>query len=178
VTRLVVCRHADPDDPKAAEALAYVLQFLPLAAVHTSPLPRAQTTAAAVVRPHALTPIVAEALREIDLGEVEGKAFDEYPPELKETLLRDSTLARFPGGETFAELQRRVCEAVDEIVARHDGATVAVITHAGPIRALLAAWLDIAGDAIFRLDQRYGSVNVVDWIDGVPLVRLVNGSRP
>ena len=50
--------------------------------------------------------------------------------------------------------------------------------NAGAIRALLAAWLHIADDAIFRIDQRYGSVNVVDWIDGVPLVRLVNGTRP
>jgi hypothetical protein len=53
--------------------------------------------------------------------------------------------------------------------------TIAAVTHAGSIRAALAAWLHIADEAIFRVDQRYAAVNVVDWIDGVPLVRLVNG---
>jgi probable phosphoglycerate mutase len=178
MSRLVICRHADPGDPTGAAALAHVLEPLRLGAVHTSPLARARETAAAVARPHALMPAVAEGLREIDLGEVEGRSFDDYPRQLREALLRDPTHARFPGGETYTELQRRVSAAVDEIVARHRDATVAVITHAGPIRALLAAWLHIADDAIFRLDQRYGSVNVVDWIDGVPLVRLVNGTRP
>jgi broad specificity phosphatase PhoE len=178
VTRLVICRHTDPADPAGAEALGHVLRPLPLAAVHTSPLARARETAAAVAREHALTPTVAEGLREIDLGDVEGLAFDDYPPDLQHALLRNPTAARFPGGETYAELRRRVCGAADEILERHPGATVAVITHAGPIRALLAAWLRIPDDAIFRLDQRYGAVNVVDWIDGVPLARLVNGTRP
>jgi broad specificity phosphatase PhoE len=178
VTRLVICRHPDPGDPTGAEALAHVLEPLPLAAVYTSPLARARETATAVARPHALTPTVAEGLKEIDLGEVEGRAFDDFPPDLRDALLRDPTQARFPGGETYAELQRRACTAVDEIVARHREATIAVVTHAGPIRTLLAAWLHIADEAIFRIDQRYGSVNVVDWIDGVPLVRLVNGTRP
>jgi broad specificity phosphatase PhoE len=178
MTRLVVCRHADPGDPTGAEALAHVLEPLPLTAVYTSPLARARETAAVVARPHALTPTVADGLKEIDLGEVEGRAFDDYPPDLRDALLRDPTRARFPRGETYAELRRRVCPAVDEIVARHRDSTVAAITHAGPIRALLAAWLHVADDAIFRIDQRYGSVNLVDWIEGVPLVRLVNGTRP
>jgi broad specificity phosphatase PhoE len=178
MTRLVVCRHVDPADPAAAEALAHVLRPLPLAAVYTSPLARAHDTAAAVARRHALTPGVVEALREIDFGEVEGRPFDEYPDELQAALLREPGEARFPGGETFAELRQRVCAAVDEITGRHPDATVAVITHAGPIRALLAEWLRIDCDAIFRVDQRHGAVNVVDWIDGVPFVRLVNGTRP
>jgi broad specificity phosphatase PhoE len=178
VTRLVICRHVDPNDPAAARALAHALHPLPLAAVYTSPLRRARETAAAVAQEHALAPVVVDALREIDLGGVEGRSFDEYPAELQEALLERPTQASFPGGETYGELQRRVCAAVDEIVVRHPDSTVAVITHAGPIRALLGAWLRVEGDAVFRLDQRYGAVNVVDWTDGFPLVRLVNGTRP
>jgi broad specificity phosphatase PhoE len=178
MTRLVVCRHIDPAEPATAEALAHVLRPLPFAAVYTSPLARAHDTALAVAREHELTPAVVEDLREIDLGEVEGRPFDEYPDELQAALLRTPAEACFPGGETFTELRQRVCAAVNEITERHPDATVAVITHAGPIRALLAAWLRIDGDAVFRLDQRYGAVNVVDWVDGVPLVRLVNGARP
>jgi broad specificity phosphatase PhoE len=178
VIRLVICRHVDPADPGAAEALAHVLRPLSLTAVHTSPLARAQATANAVAREHALTPTVVDALREIDFGRVDGRRFDEYPAGLQHALLHTPAQARFPGGETYGELRQRVCAAVEEIVERHPDDSVAVITHAGPIRALLAAWLLMDDEAVFRIDQRYGAVNVVDWIDGIPLVRLVNGSRP
>jgi broad specificity phosphatase PhoE len=83
----------------------------------------------------------------------------------------------FPGGESFGDVRARATRVVSEIVARHPEAVVAVVTHAGPIRALLAAWLAIDGDAAFRIDQRYAAVNVVDWTDGAPFVRLVNGIR-
>ena len=85
---------------------------------------------------------------------------------------------RFPGGESYAEVQARVCKAIEEMVAAHSAETVVVIAHAGPIRAALARWLGLAPDASFRIDQRYGGVNVVDFTDGVPFVRLMNGARP
>jgi broad specificity phosphatase PhoE len=52
------------------------------------------------------------------------------------------------------------------------------VSHAGSIRAALADWLGIAGDGVFRIDQRTASVNVVDWVDGTPIVRLLNGTHP
>ena len=47
----------------------------------------------------------------------------------------------------------------------------------GPIRAVLATWLLLPDEAVFRIDLDFGSLTVVELIDGVPLVRLVNG-RP
>jgi broad specificity phosphatase PhoE len=171
MTTLVLCRHAEPGNEVQAAALAERLSEFELAAVYTSPIPRARETARAVVA----SPVEVDALREIDFGEVDGVAFDDLPAELREQLLREPTRVRFPGGESYADLQCRVCAALDEIVARHAGYTVAVITHAGAIRAALAEWLRVGDDAVFRIDQRYAAVNVVEWNDGIPLVRLVNG---
>jgi broad specificity phosphatase PhoE len=109
---------------------------------------------------------------------VEGLEFDRFPAELQVGLLREPLSVRFPGGETYDELRGRVCGALAAIVDRHPGETVAIVSHAGAIRAALAAWLGIAGAEIFRIDQRTAAVNVVDWLDGVPIVRLVNGTRP
>jgi ribonuclease H / adenosylcobalamin/alpha-ribazole phosphatase len=143
-----------------------------------SPLRRARVTAEAVAAEHELVPIVVHDLREIDRGDVEGLAFGEYPDEVRSELLARPLSVRFPGGETYAELHARVLRALEEIVAARADGTVAVVSHAGPIRAALAAWLGIAGEALFRIDQRTASVNVVDWAAGTPLIRLVNGIRP
>jgi broad specificity phosphatase PhoE len=175
VTRLVLCRHAEGGDGAQARELADALAGCPLAAVYTSPLARALETAQVVSARHRLTPVEVDGLREIDLGDVDGLSFDEYPDSLQAELLHSPTSVRFPGGESYGELKARVSSALTEITARHEGETVAVIAHAGPIRSALAAWLQMPDEAIFRLDQRYAALNIVDWIEGVPVVRLVNG---
>jgi alpha-ribazole phosphatase len=175
VTRLILCRHAETGNAAQAEELAQALVDCPLAAIYASPLTRAVDTARAVAAKHGLVALEVDDLREIDFGDVDGLAFDKYPPDLQAELLRNPTSARFPGGESYGELKHRVCAALAGIVARHPEETIAVVAHAGPLRAALAAWLRMPDDASFRLDQRYAAVNVVDWIEGVPMLRLLNG---
>jgi hypothetical protein len=43
-------------------------------------------------------------------------------------------------------------------------------------RVVLADALGLPDDAIFRLDQPYCALSVIDWIDGSPLVRALNAS--
>jgi broad specificity phosphatase PhoE len=178
MTRLVLCRHAEAENADEANELGAALASVPFKAVYTSPLERALATSRAVAVRHGLDPVEVADLREIDFGDVEGLEFDQLSAELQAGLLGEPLTVRFPGGETYGELRERVCRALVEIVERHAGETVAIVTHAGSIRAALGAWLGIDGEAIFRIDQRTASVNIVDWLDGVPIVRLVNGTRP
>jgi broad specificity phosphatase PhoE len=176
MTVLVLCRHVAEDAP--TESLAEALAELSPAAVYTSTLQRAVRTAVAVADRHDLEPIEVDALREIDQGELQGLSFDAYPEELQAELLETPGSVRFPGGESYVDVQARACAALAEVVAAHPGETVVVIAHAGPIRAALAHWLDLSPGASFRLDQRYGAVNLVEFADGVPFIRLVNGTQP
>jgi alpha-ribazole phosphatase len=174
--RLLLCRHAEAGNGAEAEQLAESLSPIPLAAVYTSPLARAAETAEVVAAAHRLRPVAVDDLREIDLGDVEGLQFEQYPRELQAALLAAPATVSFPGGESYEQLRRRVVAALGEIAARHDGEAVAVVSHAGAIRAALATWLEVAPDASFRLDQSFGAVNVIDWTEGVPFVRLVNAA--
>jgi broad specificity phosphatase PhoE len=176
VTTLVLCRHAEAGNAAQAHVLAASLAALAPAAVYTSPLARAVETAVAIAALHGLTPVKVDGLREIDFGEADGLAFDELPHALQRELLDEPASVKFPGGESYVELQERVCSALARIVADHPDRTVVVVSHVGSIRAALAAWLSIPGEASFRIDQRHAAVNVVDWHEGVPLVRLVNGT--
>jgi alpha-ribazole phosphatase len=172
--RLVVCRHVAAGDTDGAALLAAELSNLDVAAVYTSPLARAAETALAVAAAHGLAPVLCDDLREIDLGELDGVQFEDYPAHLQAALLDSPGSVQFPAGESYEQLRGRVAATLDGIVARHAGETVVVVSHAGAIRAALATWLAISPDASFRLDQSFGAVNVVDWVDGVPFVRLVN----
>jgi probable phosphoglycerate mutase len=193
-SRLIFVRHAEPDesvrdriygrlDPRLshhgrehAERLAEALVREPVAAVYTSPQLRARETAAPLAGLLGLEPVVEPDLREIDFGELEGltpaDAADRHP--VATAWLTTPGSAVFPGGESVATVRARSVAAAERIAARHPAATVAVFGHAVPIRTILAHALAMEPDALFRIDQSYGGISVVEWFDGNPFVRVVN----
>jgi alpha-ribazole phosphatase len=194
-TRLLLVRHVETDSalrghcygrldvPLSAEgrrqagALAAALADVPLTAVYSSPLARARDTAAPIAAGRGLEPAVDEALAEMDFGELEGLSYDEIRaarPDVFRAWMETPTSVRFPRGESFADLRERVLAAVGGLRERHHGEAVAVVAHGGVVRVVLADALGLADGAVFRLDQAYGGVSVVDWLPGAPVVRVVN----
>jgi broad specificity phosphatase PhoE len=112
-----------------------------LACIYSSPMDRAQRTAALVQetldRP---VPIELEtAIAEIDAGEFTGLSF----PEVWSRLPDDAILGQFsyPGGESWRDVQERAVKFVYGLEARHAGAAVLLVTHAGVIAGLVAEYL-------------------------------------
>ena len=196
MSRLILVRHAEPEEDargrcygsldvglsaagrEHAERLAAALAGLGPVAVHTSPRRRARETAEPIGAACGLEPVVDRDLREIDFGDFEGRTYEEIErsePELFRVWMETPTLVCFPGGESYADLKARAARAIERARAAHPGGPVVVVSHGGPIRAALAAWLDLPDEAIFRLDQRYCGITLVDFLGEVPLIRLVNG---
>jgi alpha-ribazole phosphatase len=193
MSRLVLIRHCEPDGSmrgrsygaldvslsraghEQARAVAGALQGIRLDAVFSSPLRRALETAAPFARARGLEPVVHEGLRELSFGAIEGLSYDEIArerPELFESWMNDPTGTRFPDGESFGDLRERALAAAQAIRAEHESA--AIVAHGGITRAILAAALTMPDEAIFRLDQPFGAISVVDWIGGSPVVRGIN----
>jgi broad specificity phosphatase PhoE/ribonuclease HI len=148
-----------------------------VAAVLTSPLRRAQVTAATVAAELGLRPLPDEDLVETDFGSWEGLTFAEvqerFPREL-DAWLRSEEVAP-PGGESFAATAARVGRARDRLLAAYPGQTVVVVSHVTPIKTLLRLALDAPASALYRLHLDVGSLSIVDWYaDGPATVRLVN----
>ena len=192
---LVLVRHAEPADDARGRCygrldvglsdsgwdqcmrLAAHLAGEPLAAVVCSPLLRARDTAGAIAKPHGLSVVVLDQLRELDFGELEGRTYSEIAssrPELYEQWMTAPTTVRFPGGERYADLRARVVDAVEGLRATYAGRRVVVVTHGGVVRAVLAEALGIPHDRIFRLAVDTASITRVEWCDGVAVVRNVN----
>src|SRR3954466_11895907 len=114
-----------------AELLRPALPVLENDRVVTSDLQRAVQTAALLGHSGARRD---PRLREIDVGEWEGRALADFPAG-PETAWRGGPL-KAPGGESWADLQHRVGHALDELVAA--GGTWLVVCHGGVVRAALS----------------------------------------
>jgi alpha-ribazole phosphatase len=121
-------------------------------------------------------------LCEIDFGDFEGLTYDEIAeryPELYRQWMESPTEVQFPNGESFATMRQRVLGAFHEIRAKHEGRTVAIVTHGGVIRIVLAWALGIPHVNLFRIAQDYAAMNLITIIDDVPIVKALNAvSRP
>jgi broad specificity phosphatase PhoE len=133
-----------------ATALAEQLEPLTFSAIYASDLRRAHETALIVAKRKGLPVTPMRKLREIDVGSWTGLSYDEVKERLPEAYKRMRTRAGsgWEGGETYAEMGRRVLEAISWIAGAHPGDAVLVVTHSGPIRAVRAhaLGLDYATD--------------------------------
>ena len=104
----------------------------PLAAVYASPLPRAVQTAELLSERLGLNTVVDRRLAEFEMGTEEIEAIQERPD-----LLIWQPGHRAADGETLREFSARVAAFCDDVVERHLGERVAIVSHAGTIDATL-----------------------------------------
>ena len=165
---------------RQAAQLAEALAHLPINAVFSSPLRRASATAEAIAAPHQLQVHSAPELRECDFGAWEGLNHAEVlargseDAQLLSAWERDATVAP-PDGESFAAMQQRVHAYVEQLAETRAGQTLALVSHVGPIKVLLASALEAPIWASFRVFLDPATISVIDWqVGGHALVRLVN----
>lgn len=149
-----------------------------------SDLERVAQTAAPTAAALGLDVCVDPRLREIDVGTWSGRTIEEIAredPEGYRAWLRRDDDARHGGGETYAELRRRVWECLTERVTNSE-ATVLVFTHGGPIRVAVASALGLPPGGEAHLGGvRNCSLTVLKWSDGRPRLlayNLTNQVRP
>ena len=108
-------------------------------AAYSSPLERARETALPTCDRFGQKLVLDDGLLEADFGTWTDKSLEELAklPEWQVVQRRPGEF-RFPGGESFVEMQHRVVGCVRAIAARHPGEVVACFTHADPIKAALA----------------------------------------
>lgn len=127
---------------QAVRMAAYVSRQYRLDYIYASPLQRARHTAEAIGRLTGHVATACEGLKEVNFGLLEGltheEATDRYPDIWRASRALSGVPFVWPGGEAFDAFFERVSASVSEIVARHPGKTVALVTHGGAIGAFVA----------------------------------------
>jgi alpha-ribazole phosphatase len=149
-----------------------------LNAVYCSDLSRAVKSAEIIAEPYGLVPVKIPALRERSFGVWEGMTFTEikerFPGEFE--AWADNPVAHSPvGGESTLEVKERVVKALEQILNSHAGDNIAVVAHGGVNRILICHVLGTPLENIFRIEQDYGAVNVIEFWNKYPVVKLLNG---
>jgi broad specificity phosphatase PhoE len=155
---------AQLDDAAAA------LGNIPFDALYSSDLQRARYGGEALAKASGKALTQLAAFREMSFGDCEGLTFPEIErrfPALARAVARpqDGPVS-FPGGESDKAFQARVSGAVGELLARHPAGRVALVSHAGVGRAILAHFLGLDTAAMWSIHQDFAGLHVLDVFQG------------
>ncbi|MFP5365445.1 MAG: MSMEG_4193 family putative phosphomutase [Actinomycetes bacterium] len=170
--------HLSEQGQSQAREVAERLAGLAVDAVYSSPLERALETAAPVAARTGIGVKEDPGLLECDFGEWTGAALADLSglPQWR-TVQHTPSSFRFPGGESFTQMQARMVDALDELRAAHPGAVVVCFSHADPIKAAVAHALGTHLDLFQRIVISPASVSAISYADGqAPAVLTVNST--
>ncbi len=167
--------HLNAHGKMEAERLAERLAAMPIRAIYTSPLERAQETAWPLASRLMLEARAEPGLTEIDFGDWTSRTFAELDarPDWQEWNAARGR-AESPGGETMSAVQQRIVGTLAWLGEGNREATVAVVSHGDVIKAALMHYLGIPLDNVQRFEISPASVSVVALHPGGPQVSLVN----
>jgi broad specificity phosphatase PhoE len=162
---------------RQAAALGEALALLPINAVCSSRLLRAQQTAAQVAIRHCLPVDLVDELGEVDVGTWEGQSWDEierrWPSEYRQFLEAPDHFG-YLGGENLLQVLERSAPAIGRLTQRHPAQTIVVVGHNTVNRVLLSHWLGLPLAYTRKIPQTNAGFNIVACGRGSVTVRTIN----
>lgn len=182
VTTIILIRHGETDWNKEhvfrglkdiplnenglmqARKTAAALQTVPVKAVYSSPLSRAHDTARVIAGAKGLEPVIEEPFNDLSFGLWEGRPVDEVaresPVEFKKW--RETPhLWKAPEGDSLADVRERSWSRLEELSRKHEGETLAVVSHRVVLKMLIIAALGMDDGKFWILEQSPCAINVL-----------------
>lgn len=140
----------DPLSPLGRRQVAVTAEYLltqaPFEALYCSTLPRSLETAEVIAARLGLRPQARDDLRELNLGDLEGRGEDELWSYFVERAGAERGLSgmrdvKLPGGESVVQFIQRTRAALGAIAQAHAGRVV-VVSHGVQTMAALGLWLE------------------------------------
>ena len=136
--------------------------------VIASPRERTQETASAIASACGIAAVETDArLDEIDFGDAwAGKDWIALnaDPGWKHWNEQRGT-AKTAGGESMADVQARIVQAIEEVAQRYQGGAVVLVSHADVIKAAICCVLDLPLGHVSRFDISPASISPLVWGD-------------
>ena len=152
-----------PKGVEQAEQIAKFLKPFNISAIYSSPIERAEKTAAIVAKHNSLEYKIDERLIELDMGKFTGVPYDEIFTTHGNVFMKfyngELEIAH-NGVETFSEVKKRILGIVDHVIENHPDQNVVLVTHMDPIKAMLSTVVDLTAENLFELIIANASLNI------------------
>ena len=167
--------HLNEIGRQQAEHLVERVDGIRIDAIYSSPLERCRETAAPLAKARRLSVHVRRRLIETGYGEWTGRSIAQVrKTKLWRTVERVPSAMRFPGGESLLEVQARAVDEVNRIARDHPKGIVVVVSHADPIRLVIAQVAGADVDHLHRLVVDTCSITAITLENAVPRLLKVN----
>ncbi|MFA6088389.1 MAG: histidine phosphatase family protein [Candidatus Woesearchaeota archaeon] len=143
--------------------------------IYISDLKRAIDTAKEIIKFHPNAKVIYEPkIRERSVGEFEGKTWG-IERETAEKLGIKQVNFRPKGGESIADFKKRIKAFLRTIKRKHNGKKVLLVTHGGPITAILLHLLKIPAKDYRKYMPKNTAVSVFEFknIKGKSIPKLI-----
>jgi len=165
---------------RQAVALGEFMRPFQIDRVYASPMKRAVETALVLANPRNLTIDTFEELKEVDVGDWEGRAWEkieaEHPVEYA-ALMNDPWRNPYMGGESYSDVLSRIQPVLMSLVRENVGRTIAVVAHQVVNRSFIAETMNLERARARSIKQSNTGINVFKYRQANDEIRAttVNG---
>lgn len=136
--------------------------------IYASPILRAKETALIIGDELGVPVFVDERLREIDMGILQNKPYEEFDKHVIDRLTQKKDFdKKIENGESLNEVKNRMINFVLELERKYKGKKILIVSHGGPLLLLEGEMKGLSSDQIrslFRNKYKVGEVRKVDFL--------------
>jgi len=162
---------------KEAELAGEYLKKKEIHAIYSSPLSRALRTAQKIGQFHNLEIRPLNGIIDMSFGGWEGKSLKEVQEKDEERyhLWREEPhRVKLPGGESLEEVQIRSMAALEEVIQKHPGKTLVLVSHRVINKVLICGILGIDNSHFWQIGQDTTAINLIQFKNGRYILSLLN----
>ncbi len=167
----------DETGQKQAALTGQYFSEMEIHAIYSSPLARAWETAQAIARFSNLKVEPLEAMIDMSFGNWEGHAHQEIRKIDTETYrqwVESPHLARLPGGESLDDVRTRSMAALEELLRKHPGKNLVVVSHRVICKVLICGILGLDNSHFWQISQDATAINLIQHRNGKYILSLMN----
>jgi broad specificity phosphatase PhoE len=167
--------HLNTEGREQAARLARKLTGRGITRLYSSPLERAVETAEPIAQELTITLEICDSFTEVQAGDWTGKTYAQLEHDRRWPQFNDyRSVTRIPGGELMLETQTRFVTELLCLRERYGDETMAVVSHADPIRAALLYFLGMPLDFCHRVEISPAAFSIVRIEQWGPQVLVMN----
>ncbi len=162
---------------KQAELAAEYFKEMEIHGIYSSPLARAWQTAEKIAQSHSLKVQLLEGMIDLSFGNWEGHPHQEIKKidsERYKQWVEEPHRVRLPGGESLDEVRIRSMAALEEVIQKHPGKTLVLVSHRVINKVLICGVLGIDNSHFWQIGQDTTAINLIQYKNGRYILSILN----